>query len=265
MSTLLEEMRASIGVHETAGPDSNPEIVAYFADCGWKLSELGEDSTVAWCAARMGSALKRCGYPIPPKANNLTARTYTTYGVGCDPQPGAIGIIPRGTSGWQGHVFLIEQVLPDGRWQTIGGNQGALGEVSRAIIDPRKTEVLAVRKPIEATVEALRPHSSEIKTADKLETSSWLGLLASSATAAIGKLLAPVDVPDMSLPEALDWYGLVLKSGGALVKLVVDAPWLAGAALTCLVCILVARQWKRARVQKHEIGIPISAEIKEAV
>src|SRR5262245_58785342 len=103
---LIAEMRASLGVRETKGSDSNPEIDAYFVDCGWQLSELGEDSTVAWCAARMGSALKRCGYPIPPKANNLTARSYCTYGVACEPDPGVIGVIPRGNSSWQGHVFL---------------------------------------------------------------------------------------------------------------------------------------------------------------
>jgi hypothetical protein len=100
--------------------------------------------------------LKRCGYPLPPKNTNLSARTYATYGVACDPQPGAIGVIPRGNSGWQGHVFVIEKVRPDGRWDTIGGNQGTLGAVTRAILDPRKAQVLGVRKPVEATVPALR-------------------------------------------------------------------------------------------------------------
>lgn len=265
-STLLEEMRASLGVQETPGSDSNPEIVAYFADCGWKLSELGEDSTVAWCAARLGSALKRCGYPVPPKNVNLSARTYATYGVACDPQPGAIGVIPRGKAGsWMGHVFVIERVRPDGRWDTIGGNQGTLGAVTRAIVDPRKVQVLGVRKPVEATVPALRKAgSTEIKKGDQIQNAGWAVTVIPAVIATVKSLLEPITVPEFgSLPEALSWWQQVLAGANALVGLVMAQPWLFGTGFVGLVLLLAGRRLKAARLEKHAAGIPLSSQVAE--
>jgi hypothetical protein len=194
---------------------------------------------------------------------NLTARPYCTYGVACEPEPDAICVIPRGTSGWQGHVFIIEQVQSDGTWVTIGGNQGTVGEVSRAIVDPRKTQVLAVRKPVEATVEALRPHSSEIKVADKVEVSSWLALLVSSAVAAAKELITPIDIPSFTdLPAAMSWWQTAFTAVNAAGKVFLENPWLGGSMVCCVFCVVVARVWRTKRVKKHQAGIPISSQVE---
>jgi uncharacterized protein (TIGR02594 family) len=260
---LLEEMRSSLGVQEIKGKAKNEAIMAYFREVGHP--EIEQDDTTAWCAARVGSALKRCGHTIPPKDVNLLARSYCTYGVACEPQPGAIGVVPRGNSSWMGHVFVIEEILPDGRWQTIGGNQGkeGYGKVSRAVVDPKTTTILAVRKPVAATVPDLRKAgSTEIKKADRVQNAGSLLTFLAAIVAAVKELFGPVDVPKFAdLKEGLDWWQMILGGANAVGKLLLDNPWLGGTLLVGGVLVLVGRQIKAARVAKHEAGVPLSAEV----
>jgi uncharacterized protein (TIGR02594 family) len=263
----LDDMHASLGVQETKSKGSNPKIKAYFADCGHDLEKLGDDSDVAWCGARVGSALKRAGFPIPPKANNLLARSYTTYGIACEPKPGAIGIIPRGKSGWQGHVFVVEEIKPDGTWVTIGGNQGpsGFGKVSRAIVDPKKTEILATRWPVAATVPDLRgAGSTEIKKGDGLQKWGIFTTFLGPIIAAIKELLSPVtQVPKHAdIGESLSYWQQTLEAANAVAKIVLDNPWLAGAVFSGLCMAWIGNTIKKHRVAKAEAGVPLSAELE---
>jgi hypothetical protein len=80
--------------------------------------------------------------------------------------------------------------------------------------------------------------------------------------AAVKELLAPVAVPEFTdLPAALDWWGVVLTGINAVGRLFLGSPWLAGGFLICLICILVARVWRKKRIEKHSSGIPISSQI----
>jgi hypothetical protein len=76
-------------------------------------------------------------------------------------RPGDIGVIPRGTSAWQGHVFFIDRV--EGKWLfALGGNQGDAVSVQRypvsKLIGLRRAPVAASRHqlPIKAVQSMLR-------------------------------------------------------------------------------------------------------------
>jgi uncharacterized protein (TIGR02594 family) len=113
-----ELAKAEIGTVEWA-QGSNPKVVAYYRDAGHP--EVKDDA-VAWCAAFVGAMLARAG--IKP-SGDLTARSYLKWGVPVDvrdAQQGDIGIIPRGSSAWQGHVFFIDRIA-NGKVYALGGNQ----------------------------------------------------------------------------------------------------------------------------------------------
>jgi len=63
----------------------------------------------------------------------LTARSYLDWGVPVevtDAQQGDIGVIPRGSSSWQGHVFFIDRI--EGAWVWgLGGNQDDAVNIKR--------------------------------------------------------------------------------------------------------------------------------------
>lgn len=117
MSTpWLDIARGEIGVSETPGPRATARIVEYFRAAG---SDVKSDET-AWCSAFMCWALEKAGLP---STNNLAARSWLKYGKPATCKVGAIAILPRGNSPWQGHVTLVDEVLPNGRFVGLGGNQ----------------------------------------------------------------------------------------------------------------------------------------------
>lgn len=141
---------AEIGTAEWA-QGSNPKVVAYYRDAGHP--EVIDDA-VAWCAAFVGAMLKRAG--VKP-SGALNARSYLKWGnpVPLDKiQRGDIGVIPRGNSTWQGHVFFIEAV--NGKMVVaVGGNQR--DSVSRA--EYPISALLGVRRAVAAKPVATKPLS----------------------------------------------------------------------------------------------------------
>ena len=111
--------RSYIGTEEGPGPADNPIIIEMYASVG---HDWVEHDSVAWCAAFVGHCLERAGIRSTRK---LTARSYLDWGVPvdvADAQQGDIGVIPRGSSSWQGHVFFIDRI--EGQWVWgLGGNQ----------------------------------------------------------------------------------------------------------------------------------------------
>ena len=125
--TPFDIARGYIGTTERSGPQDNPVIMEMYASVG--QSHVDQDS-VAWCAAFVGHCLEKAGIRSTRKLN---ARSYLDWGVSVemsDARQGDIGIIPRGTSGWQGHVFFIDRV--EGPWVWgLGGNQDDAVNVKR--------------------------------------------------------------------------------------------------------------------------------------
>ena len=136
--TPFDIARSYIGTPEGPGPENNPVIMEMYASVG---HDWVEHDAVAWCAAFVGHCLERAGIRSTRK---LTARSYLDWGVPveiADAQPGDIGIIPRGRSSWQGHVFFIDRI--EGPWiWGLGGNQSDAVNIKRYPV----SKLLGVRR-----------------------------------------------------------------------------------------------------------------------
>ena len=125
--------RLLIGVAEIVGPKHNMKIVAWF-----KGLKVNDDET-PWCGAFMDHIFRING--IAPPANSFRAISWSTWGVPCEPQVGAVGVKKRDGGN---HVFTIVGITKDGVfYKCLGGNQG--NRVS--IVDIRVSEVNFIRWP----------------------------------------------------------------------------------------------------------------------
>jgi uncharacterized protein (TIGR02594 family) len=136
--TPFDIARSYIGTTEGPGPADNPVIMEMYASVG--QTHVEHDS-VAWCAAFVGHCLEKAGIRSTRK---LTARSYLDWGIPievADAQQGDIGVIPRGSSSWQGHVFFIDRI--EGKWVWgLGGNQDDAVNVKRYLV----SKLLGVRR-----------------------------------------------------------------------------------------------------------------------
>jgi uncharacterized protein (TIGR02594 family) len=125
--TPFDIAKTYIGTVEAPGPENNPVVMEMYASVG---HDWVEHDSVAWCAAFVGYCLEKGGLRSTRK---LTARSYLDWGIPVavrDAQPGDIGVIPRGSSRWQGHVFFIDRI--EGAWVWgLGGNQSDAVNIKR--------------------------------------------------------------------------------------------------------------------------------------
>lgn len=112
----MREMQKLNGLAEKPGAGSNPEVLKLYAEAGHP--EIRSDE-VAWCAAAVGAALKRSGWP---NTGSLAARSYEAFPHLHRPMFGAIGVKRRGTSAWLGHVGIVVAATGKRVWM-LGGNQ----------------------------------------------------------------------------------------------------------------------------------------------
>ncbi len=161
MTAWLDAAKASLGVSEIKGKASNPAILAMYAKVGH--DEI-VDEEVAWCAAFAGACLSDVGMAIPPKENNLMARSYLRYGTKLDaPKPGAIVVKARGKAPF-GHVGIVEEVNEDGTFTVIAGNSS--NKVKRETWKADDPLPNGIRWPVKAG-EKPAPTKPVIKTAVK--------------------------------------------------------------------------------------------------
>ena len=129
-----------------------------------------------------------------------------------------------------------------------------------------RAERLACRRPVPAPVPALRQAgSTEVRKGDQIQNAGWLVTVIPATVATVKELLAPVQVPQFeSLPDALTWWQTLFSGVSAVGGLIASHPWLAGTAIVGIVCVLIGRQLKSARLAKHQAGVPLSSQIMEA-
>jgi len=136
--TPFDIAKTYIGTVEGPGPENNPAIMEMYASVG---HDWVEHDSVAWCAAFVGHCIEKAGLRSTRK---LTARSYLDWGIPVavhDAQPGDIGVIPRGSSSWQGHVFFIDRI--EGAWVWgLGGNQSDAVNIKRYPV----SKLLGVRR-----------------------------------------------------------------------------------------------------------------------
>lgn len=202
--TPFEIARGYIGTTEGPGPENNPDIVAMYASVG--QTHIEHDS-VAWCAAFVGHCLEQAGIRSTRK---LTARSYLDWGIPvdiADAQPGDIGVIPRGTSSWQGHVFFIDRI--EGPWVWgLGGNQSDAVNVKRYPV----SKLLGVRRAghvAHAVPMSIRDVQTRLRTLGYHEVGAVDGMIGPRTRAAIlafrdDHALPLVPIIDVALTEALE-------------------------------------------------------------
>ena len=136
--TPFDIAQSYIGTTEGSGPADNLVILEMYASVG---QDWVEHDDVAWCAAFVGHCLERAGIRSTRKLN---ARSYLDWGVPveiAEAQQGDIGVIPRGSSAWQGHVFFIDRI--EGGWVWgLGGNQNDAVNIKRFPV----SKLLGVRR-----------------------------------------------------------------------------------------------------------------------
>lgn len=111
----LNEARRHIGMKEIPGARHNPTIM------GWikSLKYWFTDDETAWCGTFVSWCMMAAGL-TPPK-DGYRAKSFSTWGVPCKPQVGAVGVKSRKGGG---HVFLIVGITADGAYYLcLGGNQ----------------------------------------------------------------------------------------------------------------------------------------------
>jgi uncharacterized protein (TIGR02594 family) len=127
--------RALIGTAEIVGPKHNSKIVNWFR----ASTNLFNDDETPWCGGFMDHCFRING--IAPPKDSFRAISWSTWGIPCAPQVGAVGVKKRPGGN---HVFLIVGITADRRfYKALGGNQG--NKVS--IVDIRVSETNFVRWP----------------------------------------------------------------------------------------------------------------------
>lgn len=261
----LLSARSALGVQEIAGPRDNPQILAMYAACGHPHIDADE---VAWCAALVGSCLAENGLPLPPRATNLMARSYLTYGTKlAAPKPGAIAVWERGKPPF-GHVNIVEHVdLKAGTVVCIDGNVGnRVTRTTRQISD-----ALAFRWPVAAEKrDLIAAGSTELVMAAALKRVAIGGGTVSAASAAASTATAPPppapvtpSISDFDLDAAsghIDTVQTIMEHANELGKLAFNHPWLAFAAVGCLAAYWIGSNWERSRLQRAAAGHALSVE-----
>lgn len=153
MERWVEIATRELGVTEKAGKATNARITEYFAVAGHK--EVVDDET-AWCSAFVNYCFEKADMK---GTLSLAARSWERFGKHCDPTPGCVLIWKRGKSTWQGHVNLLLEILPDGRFLCIGGNQGnavskriySKAQIKTQLVDSRWPSTMSTSRTIKAS------------------------------------------------------------------------------------------------------------------
>lgn len=158
----LQLAEAEVGTKEGPGAINNPTVVGY-----WQSAQLAfiKDDATPWCAGFANAMLERSGVRGSRKA---AARSFLNWGTKLDgPVLGAITVLNRPPSPWQGHVgFLASH---DATTVTlVGGNQG--DKVSYAKFP--KSRVIGYRWPANPPITAPTPIPLEESASDAAASAS---------------------------------------------------------------------------------------------
>ena len=240
--TPFDIAKSYIGTTEGAGPTDNPKIMEMYASVGQAHVEHDE---VAWCAAFVGHCLEQAGIR---STRRLNARSYLDWGVPvevAETRRGDIGVIPRGSSSWQGHVFFIDRV--EGAWVWgLGGNQDDAVTVKRYPV----SKLLGVRRAgnvalaVTASVEAVQRRLNALGYHEVGQIDGAIG-----AAGSIGSQIAPALI---EAEHARETAGRLFALLGLETWLVAALPWIGAAVFVGVIfCALRARA---ARIEDHRSG-----------
>lgn len=147
MTPWLQEALKDLGLKETPGPKTNPDILDMLdqadgtVDDGKTLQGIRDDET-PWCSTAMCAWMEAAGYKSPRSA---MARSWSKWGEALkEPAVGAVVVFWRGSrTGSLGHVGIVTGRDKRGNLMVLGGNQG--NGVSKAAFG--RDRVLSYRWP----------------------------------------------------------------------------------------------------------------------
>lgn len=139
--------RALIGTAEIVGQQHNNKIVGWFK----ASTNLFNDDETPWCGGFMDHCFRING--IAPPKDSFRAINWSTWGIPCAPQVGAIGVKKRPGGN---HVFQIVGITPDGKYfKALGGNQGNRVSIVDILVEetnflrwPAGVEQLKIKLPV---------------------------------------------------------------------------------------------------------------------
>lgn len=133
---IIQEGLALLGVAERHGPEHNPEIMQWAAECGLSRSYTADE--IPWCGLYAAVVVKRASWE--PVRDPLWARNWSGFGLG-SPKPG-LGDVLVFSRGSGGHVgFYIAEDAD--AYHVLGGNQGDKVSIVRIL----RTRLLHARRP----------------------------------------------------------------------------------------------------------------------
>lgn len=124
-----------IGTKEIRGAKHNPRVIEYHAATDYSAS----DDETAWCASFVNWVLEQADMK---GTRSPAARSFSSWGVESKLQKGAVVVLKRGNSSWQGHVGFVDH-WDESYVYVLGGNQSNAVNVQSF---PR-SKVIAVRMP----------------------------------------------------------------------------------------------------------------------
>lgn len=126
-TSWLKTAISLIGVKETKGSITNPEIAKWLKDLGawW------QDDETPWCGLFVAYCIKSAGIPYPK--NWMRAKAWQEFGIPlAEPVVGAVVVFTRDGGG---HVGFVVGKAPNGNLMVLGGNQGDMVKISEFKLD----------------------------------------------------------------------------------------------------------------------------------
>jgi uncharacterized protein (TIGR02594 family) len=127
----LVNARKYIGLHESNGPQTNPQILKFLDEAdgtagdGKTLGGIRDDET-PWCATFVSATLEECTIK---SMRSAWARSYLKFGDELPgPAVGCVVVFERGPT--SGHVGFVVGKDRNGNIMVLGGNQGDSVKVS---------------------------------------------------------------------------------------------------------------------------------------
>lgn len=117
----LEIARGELGTTEIRGGRDNPRVVEYHQATTLKA----QDDETSWCSSFVNWSMQQAGVQ---GTGSAAARSWLNWGQAvtrdaAHVRPGDVIVFPRGNNPAQGHVAIVDAVLPDGSVRVLGGNQ----------------------------------------------------------------------------------------------------------------------------------------------
>lgn len=115
------------GVTEVAGAKSNSTILGWAKALGGWVASYFDDDDIPWCGLFAAHCVGATLPDEPLPSNPLGALNWSSFGVACEPQPGAILTFSRDGGGHVG--FYVSE--DDAYFHVLGGNQSNAVNVTK--------------------------------------------------------------------------------------------------------------------------------------